>query len=94
MNYAPTLAIGLGTVGSLTLRAFKGNSIQIPSLASAFNNGTTIPGGDWTSYNRRGVVTELAPNAFTEMGVNISQILNGVLPQSCDITIMAKSRAW
>jgi hypothetical protein len=67
----------------------------------AFNNGDIIPNGSkegnewveggWDSYNRQGnVIHDLEPNAFTEMGINITQLF-GEAP--CFTSVMAKSRS-
>ncbi len=57
----------------------------------AWNNAFDIPGGDWPSYDRHGNVIEtLPPNAFTEIGVNVTRLL-GFTP--CYTTIQAKSRS-
>jgi hypothetical protein len=57
----------------------------------AFNNGNEIPGGDWPSYDRQGnVITDLPKNAFTEMGINVTQLL-GKTP--CFASVIAKSRS-
>ena len=57
----------------------------------AFNNGTTITGGSWISYDDRGQPTDnLDPNAFTEVGINVTALL-GRTP--CFVNVQAKSRS-
>lgn len=57
----------------------------------AWNNSSDIQGGAWPSYDRHGrIIEELPPNAFTEFGVNVTQLL-GYTP--CYTTIHAKSRS-
>ncbi|UCC85560.1 MAG: hypothetical protein JSV81_11890 [Anaerolineales bacterium] len=59
-----------------------------------FNNANSIPGGDWPSYlvtrNEAIVTDNLEPNAFTELGVNVTQLL-GTTP--CFQTVQAKTRS-
>ncbi|MGH2651715.1 MAG: DUF7507 domain-containing protein, partial [Actinomycetota bacterium] len=57
----------------------------------AVNNGGSIDGGPWPNFNRHGaVVTNLPANAFTEVGVNVTQTL-GMTP--CFGTIQVHSRS-
>ena len=44
----------------------------------AFNNGSPIPNGGWDSFNKNGnLISELSVNAFTEMGLNITESAGG-----------------
>ncbi|MGH9798107.1 MAG: DUF7507 domain-containing protein, partial [Candidatus Polarisedimenticolia bacterium] len=57
----------------------------------AFNNNVGVDGGPWTNFNRFGdVVTSLPPNAFTELGINVTKLF-GLTP--CFGTIQAKTRS-
>ncbi len=57
----------------------------------AFNNGVAINGGPWPNFDRGGaVITELPANAFTEFGVNVTELL-GANP--CISTFMGKTRS-
>ena len=57
----------------------------------AFNNGSPIPNGGWDSFNKNGnLITELSVNAFTEMGLNITELL-GETP--CFTSVIAKTRS-
>ncbi|HEX9681994.1 MAG TPA: hypothetical protein VGA13_02845 [Acidimicrobiales bacterium] len=69
------------------------NSFPV-DVVCGFNNGKTIPTGSWQSYDRHGTpVINLEPNAFTEVGLNITQLLD-VSPgaEPCITSINAKSR--
>ncbi|WP_341502586.1 hypothetical protein [Gallaecimonas sp. GXIMD4217] len=69
----------------------QGEGCDMTDTACAFNNATTIDTGPWDSYDRHGaVVTELEQNAFTEIGVNVTELL-GVTP--CFSTVQAKTRS-
>ncbi|MHA1939940.1 MAG: hypothetical protein ACW97O_17175, partial [Candidatus Thorarchaeota archaeon] len=68
-----------------------GEGCNADDTACAFNNGKPVDGGPWPNYDRQGGVEELEPNAFTEMGVNLTQIAETSF-QSCEITYLAKSR--
>jgi hypothetical protein len=57
----------------------------------AFNNGGLIDGGPWPNFNKSGsVITQIEQNGFTEIGVNVTDLL-GFTP--CISTIMAKTRS-
>jgi hypothetical protein len=57
----------------------------------AFNNGANINGGPWPNYDNHGkVITTLAPNAFTEIGVDLTELI-GASP--CISTFMGKTRS-
>jgi len=57
----------------------------------AFNNGAVIDGGPWPNYDSHGdLITLLQPNAFTEMGVDLTALI-GANP--CLSTFMGKTRS-
>ncbi len=57
-----------------------------------FNNDTTIKGGPWDNYDRSGVIVDdLPPNAFTEVGFNVTELLEGAVP--CFSTVQVKTRS-
>jgi hypothetical protein len=57
----------------------------------AFNNSAPIDGGPWANYDSHGkVITSLPANAFTEMGVDLTNVL-GESP--CIATFMGKTRS-
>ena len=90
-----------GSLGVVELRRWDGASwILADALGGegcdgadtlcAFNNGAAIDGGPWKNYDEKGnVVTNLAKNAFTELGVNLTKLL-GDTP--CFVEVTAKSR--
>ena len=60
-----------------------------------FNNAAAIDPGDWDTYDSQGILNpadgdQLAPNAFTEIGIDVTEIL-GETP--CFGTIQAKTRS-
>ena len=60
-------------------------------MVCAFNKGETILNGGWDSYTKNGNSSgELDVNAFTEMGINVSQLL-GDTP--CFTSVIAKTRS-
>jgi len=57
----------------------------------AFNNGASIDGGPWANYDNHGnVITSLPANAFTEMGVDLTNVLN---ESPCISSFMGKTRS-
>ena len=57
-----------------------------------FTNEITIPGGGWPSFNNHGAtITSLPTNAFTEVGVDITDLFDGLTP--CISTFMGKTRS-
>jgi len=58
----------------------------------AFNNGASIDGGPWPNFvaPSGNEVTNLAPNAFTEYGVDLTAVLGGT---PCVSTFMGKTRS-
>jgi hypothetical protein len=58
----------------------------------AFNNEITIPNGGWQSFNNHGqTITSLPANAFTEVGVDVTELFDGTTP--CISTFMGKTRS-
>ncbi len=77
--------------GWLLSESLNGEGCNEPDTVCAFNNGIQIEGGTWTSFDDRGIPTEsLEPNAFTEVGVNVTALL-GRTP--CFVNVQAKSRS-
>ncbi|MCH7998873.1 MAG: choice-of-anchor D domain-containing protein, partial [Chloroflexi bacterium] len=66
------------------------NSFPADTVCAFNSNGSgPIQGGPWPSYDRHGnVITELEPNQFTEVGVNVSELLGFV----CINSVIAKTR--
>jgi uncharacterized repeat protein (TIGR01451 family) len=57
----------------------------------AFNNGMTIDGGPWPNFDNHGdPITDLLPNAFTEIGINITGLIEAT---PCFSTIQAHTRS-
>ena len=91
-----------GGIGEVTVREWNGSQYVLEGVAGgegcngddticAFNNGTTIDGGPWPNLDKTGAtITQLLPNAFTELGVNVSDLL-GFTP--CISTVMGKTRS-
>lgn len=91
-----------GGIGEVTVREWNGSQYVLEGVAGgegcngddticAFNNGTSIDGGPWPNLDKTGAtVTQLLPNAFTELGVNVSDLL-GFTP--CISTVMGKTRS-
>lgn len=90
-----------GKLGFVDVRLWNGSEyVLVEELAGegcingtvcAWNNSEDIPGGDWPSYDRHGnIIDFLPPNAFTELGINVTELL-GFTP--CFTTIQAKSRS-
>ena len=71
-----------------------GEGCNVGDTACAFNNADSIPNGGWPSYNKdgKGAVYSLERNAFTEMGINVTQLLGGV-ETPCFTSIIAKTRS-
>ena len=91
-----------GTFGSVSLRRWNGTTyLPISSGAAgcnvadticAFSNTSPIPTGPWTSYDEHGdIVTTLETNAFTEFGLNLTQLLGGNVP--CVASAIVKTRS-
>jgi hypothetical protein len=91
-----------GAIGSVTVRAWDGDEYVQVGLAAgegcnsadtvcAFNNGDDIDGGPWPNIDSHGdVITTLEQNAFTEVGVNLTELI-GASP--CLSTFMGKTRS-
>jgi hypothetical protein len=74
--------------------AINGEGCNTEDTACAFNNGGSIANGGWDSFTRQGnPTTTLDRNAFTEMGVNLSQVLGDAFSPSCQVSFVAKSRS-
>lgn len=68
-----------------------GEGCDTTGFVCAWNNSENIPGGEWPSFDRHGnIIENLPPNAFTEIGVNVTGLL-GHTP--CYTTIQAKTRS-
>ena len=90
-----------GGIGAVEVRRWNGNQYVLEGEEAgegcddldaicAFNNGTAINGGPWPNFDKTGdQITNLLPNAFTEIGVDVTEIL-GTTP--CISTVMGKSR--
>jgi hypothetical protein len=91
-----------GGIGSVEVRRWNGSEYVLEGVEGgegcntadsicAFNNGASIDGGPWPNFNKGGdVVASLLPNAFTEIGVDVTALL-GTTP--CLSTVMGKSRS-
>lgn len=91
-----------GGIGEVTVRewdgtqyvlegALGGEGCNAADAMCAFNNGAAINGGPWQNFNQTGnEITDLAPNSFTEVGVNVTELL-GFTP--CISTVMGKTRS-
>ena len=91
-----------GGIGEVTVREWNGSQYVLEGVAGgegcngddticAFNNGTSIDGGPWPNLDKTGAtITSLLPNAFTELGVNVTDLL-GFTP--CISTVMGKTRS-
>jgi len=68
-----------------------GEGCNAADTACAFNNGATIDGGPWVNLDKTGnEVTELLPNAFTEFGINYTDLVGGT---PCISSVMGKTRS-
>ncbi|MGH9149587.1 MAG: prealbumin-like fold domain-containing protein [Acidimicrobiales bacterium] len=91
-----------GGIGEVHVREWNGTEYVEVGIAGGegcftgddicvFNNGGLINGGPWKNYERGGAeITDLAQNAFTEFGIDVTALL-GETP--CLSTIMAKTRS-
>ena len=91
-----------GGIGSVEVRRWNGTVYELEGVEGgegcnvadticAFNNGATIDGGPWPNFDKTGAtITNLLPNAFTEIGVDVTALL-GTTP--CISTVMGKSRS-
>ena len=91
-----------GGIGSVTVRRWDGSDYVLEGTAGgegcfvsdticAFNNGDDIDGGPWPNYDNHGkLITELPANAFTEIGVDLTALIDA---NPCLSTIMGKTRS-
>ena len=91
-----------GGIGSVEVRRWNGTAYELEGVEGgegcnvadticAFNNGVSIDGGPWPNFDKTGgTITNLLPNAFTEIGVDVTALL-GSTP--CISTVMGKSRS-
>jgi len=91
-----------GSLGSFSARTWTGSNYSLLVNATgegcastgsicAFNNGATIPSGNWTTYGKLGaIVTSLEANAFTNFGIDVTALL-GSTP--CFSTTIGKTRS-
>jgi hypothetical protein len=91
-----------GALGSVVVHRFNGSTFdQVGSSTGvgcssndtlcAFNNEVAIDGGPWPNYDNHGnLITTLPKNAFTEIGVDLTNLI-GANP--CLSTFMAKTRS-
>jgi hypothetical protein len=91
-----------GGIGSVEVRRWNGNEYVLEGVEGgegcnvadsicAFNNGATINGGPWPNFDKTGnTVTSLLANAFTEIGVDVTELL-GETP--CISTVTNKTRS-
>jgi hypothetical protein len=91
-----------GGLGSVTVRRWSGSDYLLEGTAAgvgcttddticAFNNEVAIDGGPWQNFDNHGKeITNLDPNAFTEIGVDLTQLI-GASP--CLATFMGKTRS-
>ena len=57
-----------------------------------FSNTTAIDGGPWPNFDEHGdTITLLPTNAFTEFGLNLTQLLGGNVP--CTASAVLKTRS-
>ncbi len=92
-----------GEFGTMTVREWDGTAYAlVASLGSegcnadgticGYNNGGPISSGPWPSYDSHGhEITTLPHNAFTEFGVDVTALENGVTP--CLTTVLGKTRS-
>jgi len=91
-----------GGLGSVTVRKWNGSDYVLEGTAAgvgctntdvicAFNNEVPIDGGPWQNFDNHGnVITTLSTNSFTEIGVDLTNLI-GASP--CLSTFMAKTRS-
>ena len=91
-----------GGLGSVTVRKWNGSDYVLEGTAAgvgcvtndticAFNNEVSIDGGPWPNLDNHGkVITNLDTNAFTEIGVDLTQLIGS---SPCLSTFMAKTRS-
>jgi hypothetical protein len=93
-----------GTLGSVSVHRWDGvaysyvltetlggEGLTADGAIGAFDNGGSIDGGPWPNFDNHGdVITNLPKNAFTEVGVDLTEVL-GFSP--CLATYIAKTRS-
>jgi len=91
-----------GGIGEVDVRSWNGTEYALAGAAvgegcngadtiCAVNNGSTINGGDWPNFGSGGAaVTDLEPNAFSEVGVDVTALIGG---DPCITTLMGKTRS-
>ena len=91
-----------GTLGSVTLRRWNGTDYVVVSSGAlgcnaadticVFSNTTDIDGGPWPNFDEHGdPITTIPTNAFTEFGLNLTQLLGGNVP--CTANAVLKTRS-
>src|SRR3989454_1385351 len=92
-----------GKLGSVSFRAWDGSQYVLDGSVGGegcnttdtlcgFNNGALIDGGPWPNYDRHGnASTMLPPNAFTEFGADVTELLAGNTTSIS--TFMGKTRS-
>jgi hypothetical protein len=64
---------------------------HVADTLCGFNNASSIDGGEWPNFdNHNAVITTLPANAFTEFGVDVTEVIGG---DPCVTTVMAKTRS-
>lgn len=72
------------------LETVGGEGCSNDDAVCAFNNAVSIDGGPWPNFNEKGqVVSTLPANAFTEVSVDVTALLERT---PCFVTVTSKSR--
>lgn len=91
-----------GGIGEVDVRSWNGTEYALAGAAlgegcngadtiCAVNNAGLIDGGPWPNFGSGGAsVTQLAGNAFTEIGVDVTALIGG---DPCVTTVMGKTRS-
>jgi len=91
-----------GGIGEVDVRSWNGTGYALAGVAAgegcngadticAVNNAGTIDGGPWPNFGSGGAsVTQLQGNAFTEVGVDVTDLIGG---DPCITTVMGKTRS-
>lgn len=81
----------LSTLDGEGCNAGTGTDPYDPDSICAFANHGTIDGGPWDNFDNHGaIITNLPPNAFSEFGVDVTEVL-GFTP--CFSTVQVKTRS-
>ncbi len=91
-----------GAVGAVTLRRWNGTDYVIVSAAPlgcnaadticVLANTSDIDGGPWPNFDEHGdPITTIPTNAFTEFGINLTQLLGTAVP--CTASAVVKTRS-